>query len=316
MAIPSALLGIGSLAGFVALGWVTGVVRPAAVQINPAAGVYELLRWPGLTDAFLVSMGIVAGGVVLGVLLARQVSRVPEPLGATFVDQLTDGVLVVARRVTGRIQHGSLPVYVATMALTAGLAGIPFAFAVDVGSLSWWDSAEQGVLAILVVAAASTAAVVGSRLGAALGLGAVGIGVAGLFVTQGAPDLALTQLLVETVVVVGFVVGLGHLARRFPPVGHVWRGIRIAVSATLGIAVAVALAASGSAPTGAPPAATLAEQAVDEGGGNNIVNVILTDVRALDTLGEVVVLVVVAIGILALARPRQADDEAVAEPIA
>ncbi len=316
MAIPSALLGIGSLAGFVALGWVTGVVRPAAVQIDADAGVYELLRWPGLTDAFLVSMGIVVAGVVLGIVLARQVSRVPAPVGATFVDQLTDGVLVVARRLTGRVQHGSLPVYVATMALTAGLATVPFAFAVDAGSLSWWDSPEQGALAILVVAAASTAAVVGSRLGAALGLGAVGIGVAGLFVTQGAPDLALTQLLVETVVVVGFVVGLGHLARRFPPVGHVWRGIRIAVSATLGIAVAVALAASSSAPSGAPPSVDLAEQAVDEGGGNNIVNVILTDVRALDTLGEVVVLVVVAIGILALARPRNADDESVAEPIA
>ncbi len=311
MRLPTALLGVGSVAGFVALGWVTGVVRPAAVQIDPKADVYELLRWPGLTDAFVVSMGIVGAGAVLGLVLARRVSSVPDPVGATFVDALIDGVLVVARRVTGRVQHGSLPVYVATMALTAALATVPFATALDLDVLYRWDNPTQAVLAVLVVAAALTAAVVGSRLGAALGLGAVGIGVSGLFVAQGAPDLALTQLLVETVVVVGFVVGLGHLARRFPPVGHVWRGIRIAVAATVGISVAIALASSVSNPQGAAPLEALTDQGVEEGGGNNLVNVILTDIRALDTLGEVVVLIVVAVGILALARPRRPEADEV-----
>jgi multicomponent Na+:H+ antiporter subunit A len=126
--------------------------------------------------------------------------------------------------------------------------------------------------------------------------------VSGLFLVQGAPDLALTQLLVETVVVVGFVVGLGSLGRRFPAVGLGWRGVRLAVAGLVGAAVAAGLAASASAPTGQPPVDGLTRAAADEGGGNNVVNVILTDIRALDTLGEIMVLVIVAVGIVSLAR--------------
>ena len=302
MTAPSVLLGRGSLAGFAALGAVTDVVRDAAIRVNPDAEVYSLLRWPGLTDAFLISAAIVAAGAVVGVLLARRTDAVPAPFGAEVVDRITDEVVVTARRVTGRVQHGSLPVYVVTMAATAAIAAVPFVFAIDPEALTLWDGWVQAVLAVLVVAGAGAAAiVVESRLGAALGLGVVGIGVAGLFVVQGAPDLALTQLLVETVVVVGFVIGLGRLARRFPETGQVWWSVRVGVSVLLGTVVALGLAAAASNPTGAPPLDELAEQATDEGGGNNVVNVILTDIRALDTLGEVVVLAVVAIGILALA---------------
>ncbi len=132
---------------------------------------------------------------------------------------------------------------------------------------------------------------------------------AGIFAVHGAPDLALTQLLVETVVVVGFVIGLGHLSREFPPVGHAWRTVRIIVSIGVGAAVSIGLAASASSPTGIPPLAELTDQAADIGGGNNVVNVILTDIRALDTFGEVIVLVAVAMGILTLARVRDRERE-------
>ena len=68
-----------------------------------------------------------------------------------------------------------------------------------------------------------------------------------------------------------------------------------------------ALAAASANPTGQGPIDELREQAVEEGGGNNVVNVILTDMRALDTLGEVVVLATVALGILALANVRRSE---------
>jgi multicomponent Na+:H+ antiporter subunit A len=64
---------------------------------------------------------------------------------------------------------------------------------------------------------------------------------------------------------------------------------------------------AGAEPAGTAPVSELTRQAIDEGGGNNIVNVILTDIRALDTLGEVVVLAVVAVGILALANVRRLE---------
>jgi multicomponent Na+:H+ antiporter subunit A len=124
--------------------------------------------------------------------------------------------------------------------------------------------------------------------------------VSGLFLTHGAPDLALTQLLVETVIVVGFVVGLGRLRRKFPPTAQLWRTARISVSALLGLGVMAALATSAGSPSGDPAVEQLIEEAVADGGGNNVVNVILTDIRALDTFGEIAVLVVVAVGVLAL----------------
>jgi multicomponent Na+:H+ antiporter subunit A len=310
MVVPGALLAAMSFLGYVGLASLSDrVLIPAAQAIDSGADLYSLLRWPGMTDALAVSIAVVASGLLLGGAMWRKVSREPLAVGAAAFDRILDGTLVAARLVTGRIQHGSLPVYLATMAATATLATLPLIGAVDVDALTWWDTPMQGVVAALVVAASLGAAALGSRLGAALGLGAVGLAVSALFLIHGAPDLALTQLLVETVVVVGFVLGLGSLRKRFPTVGPRWRAIRIGVGLSAGIAVALALAAAASEPGNPPPVAELAEASVEQGGGNNVVNVILTDIRALDTLGEILVLAVVAIGILALARlPRLEDD--------
>ncbi len=309
MAWPSAVLAGLTLGGYALIDAPNRLAVSAAVQLDPEAEAYELLRWPGLTTALGVSAGIVAVGSSLGWLLRQPRARLPEPVGADSVDRLIDGMIAGARKLTGRIQHGSLPVYVATMGITAALATAPFAWAVDTEVLYRWDSPAQAALAILIVGAAAATIRLNTRLAAALGLGAVGIGVSGLFVVQGAPDLVLTQLLVETVVVVGFVIGLGHLTRRFPRSPNQWRLIRLTMSAAAAAGVGVALAATASSPAGEPPLQAIAEQSVEVGGGNNLVNVILTDLRALDTLGEVVVLAIVAIGIVALAssaRPREA----------
>ncbi len=306
MTTPEVVLGLATVGGFVALGWVTDVVRTATVVVSPKAEVYSLYRWPGFTDAFITSMLVVAGGLVLGVLLARRVVLSgPAARGASIADGLIDGLVRLARRIARRVQHGSLPLYIATTVVVLGTAAIPFVGEIDTDRLYWWDNRAEAVLVVMIVAAAVAATTVGSRLGAALVLGAVGFSVAGLFVAVGAPDLVLTQLLVETVVVVGFVLGLGRLATRFPTATRLWFVGRIAVSLLIGAAVAVALAGAASSPSGEPPIIDLAESAVSEGGGNNVVNVILTDTRALDTLGEVIVLMTVAVGILTLTRKRR-----------
>lgn len=302
MAAPAGVLALLTLAGYVVMDVANDLVRPAAVRLNEKAEVYSLLQWPGLSDAFLISMGIVMAGVVVGAALARRVDLVPAPVGADMVDRFVEGVLRGAGHLTGRVQHGSLPVYVLTMAVVATIATIPLLTEFDIETVDLTDSPMQLVIAIIVIATMIGAMFIGSRLGAALALGAVGIGVSGLFAVHGAPDLVLTQLLVETVVVVGFVIGLGSLTRRFPIAGRPWRTVRVMVSGCLGVAVAVALLASGADPVGEPLTEVLVDLAGSEGGGNNVVNVILTDVRALDTFGEVLVLAVVAAGIAALSR--------------
>lgn len=310
MTIPAVILAAASLLGFVWLGTVNAIVRPAAIELNAASEKYSLLRWPGFTTGLLVSMGVVVLGTAAGWALARVPSVAPHPRGADTADSLIDGTLAISRRVTARVQHGSMPVYITTMAATASLATLPFLTELSTDHLVLWDSPFQAMLVLVIVSASVAGAFVGSRLGAALTLGIVGIGASGLFIVHGAPDLALTQLLVETIVVVGFVIGLGHLARQFPRVTGAWRSTRMAVSILAGIVVALGLAASSANPSGSAPLDALATASVDEGGGNNVVNVILTDLRALDTLGEVVVLATVALGILALANTR--DGEAAA----
>jgi multicomponent Na+:H+ antiporter subunit A len=296
---PAVVLAAATVLGFVVLGLVNDWVIPAAVELESSAAVYELLRWPGFKTAFWISMGVVAAGAALGAATSRQASP-PEPVGAEAVDRLVTQTLALARWTTGRVQHGSLPVYLVVMAITASVATIPFAVDLDPDRWRAWDQGLQVVAAASIVAAAIAVAVIRSRIGAALGLGVVGFGISALFLLHGAPDLALTQLLVETVIVVAFVIGLGRLTSEFPPVGAIWRTVRIAAALAAGVAVTIALLASADPAVGPDPA--LVAAAVDEGGGNNIVNVILTDVRALDTLGEVLVLVVAAIGVLALGR--------------
>ncbi|MCL4114356.1 UNVERIFIED_CONTAM: hypothetical protein GTU68_025718 [Idotea baltica] len=323
MTIPASTLALSGIAGFIALDQVTTIVRRSATELNQKSSVYKLLRWPGITTAFLISISVVVLGVALAAFLIRRsqarqsVAVGPAPLGATMADQALDAVLGLSRRVTSFIQHGSLPVYVATMALTASVATIPFFTDVSFDHIVWWDHPLQMVFAVAVAIAALASAFVASRLGAALSLGAVGIGISSLFVVQGAPDLALTQLLIETIIVVGFVTGLGHLNRQFPRIANTWRSVRLVVAALGGIAVMTALASATASPSGSAPLAELADQAVETGGGNNIVNVVLTDMRALDTLGEVVVLAVVALGIAALARSPLHDptDDNDDEPV-
>ena len=199
----------------------------------------------------------------------------------------------------------------ADIAATVAAASAPFVLDIDTSSLYWANNWVEGVVVVMIVAAALASTVVRSRLGAALVLGAVGFSVAGLFVNLGAPDLVLTQLLVETVVVVGFVVGLGRLATTFPKPTRLWLSGRIVLSVLIGTAIALGLAASAARPSGEPPVLDLANSAVEDGGGNNVVNVILTDTRGLDTVGEAIVLMVVAVGILTLTTKRRARGSGV-----
>lgn len=314
MTIPAVILGALSVAGYAFANLANNIVIPAAVQLNADAAEFELIRWPGIKTAFVISLAILVVGGIVGNRLMTRTVRVPDTIGANNSDRILDGILDNAPLLTKSVQHGSLPVYLATMITVVIIATLPFLTDLSFDHLELWDAPVQGALAIAIIAAGFGGGLVQSRLGAALSLGAVGTGVTALFVVQGAPDLALTQLLVETVIVVGFVTGLGHLARRFPKSTDAWKSIRATIAVLGGLAVMGALVASGANPSGTPPIDELTQQAVEVGGGNNIVNVILTDIRGLDTLGEVVVLATVALGMLALARTPRPRTKAEGSP--
>ena len=141
-----------------------------------------------------------------------------------------------------------------------------------------------------------------SRLAAICALGVVGMGVALIFVIFGAPDVAITQLLVETLVVILVAVVMLRLPglERDP-----LKGSRIAdavLAVALGVVVTVTLLSVLEVPLDRSVTAYFEEKSMPEAFGRNIVNVILVDFRALDTFGEIAVVVVAALGAYVLIK--------------
>ena len=143
------------------------------------------------------------------------------------------------------------------------------------------------------------------RFSAALLLGAAGYGMAGLFVVQGGADLALTQVAIETLSTVLFVLVLRRLPDRFErrsrrrPAGRCASRSRPRSGSTVFV---LALDRRRATARAEPVSDEMVERAVPDGDGRNVVNVILVDFRGFDTLGEITVLAAAAIGAVALAR--------------
>ena len=184
---------------------------------------------------------------------------------------------------------------------------------------AWWpgwpdfvDVPAHVPIAVLLIALALAAAIVHRRFSGALFLGMVGYTMAGLFIVQGAPDLALTQVAIETLTTVLFVLVLRRLPDHFETVTSVARrSVRVIVATVVGAVVFLFTLGVGPLDPPTDVSDTMIEQSVPEGDGRNVVNVILVDIRGLDTLGEITVLAGAAIGTVALARagrrPGRAD---------
>jgi multicomponent Na+:H+ antiporter subunit A len=159
-------------------------------------------------------------------------------------------------------------------------------------------------ISALILLAALGAIFAQSRLSAVSALGVVGYGVALLYILYSAPDLAMTQVLIETLTVILFVLVFYHL----PPFSRLSTQASrvrdaVAASATGAMVTLLMLAA-----TATPPVSGLAPYFVANSKpvahGSNIVNVILIDFRGMDTLGEITVLSVAAVGVFALIKLR------------
>ena len=287
---------------------VSTIVYAAAGSLDPTVEASHLALWHGVNEALLLSGLTIAVGLVL-VAGGRTVGRAGRVLRFPF-----DGNTVYrgslrtlnrsADRVTAVVQNGSLPVYTGVILLTAVLLpGYALLGADRPTGLSLTSSPGEWAIAGLIFAGGIAAATVRHRMAAVLCLGAVGYAMGLFFVLQGAPDLALTQFSIETLSAVLFVLVLRKLPARFRdrPTA-VGRTARLTVSLLVGLFVfAFALIATGarSAPS---LSGTFIERALPDGGGSNVVNVILVDFRGFDTLGEATVLVVAALGVVSLAR--------------
>jgi multisubunit Na+/H+ antiporter MnhB subunit len=220
------------------------------------------------------------------------------------------GLQGLAVGLTRVLQSGYLRYYlIITVAATAGPAGYalaargPLTVAVDWSDLRFY---EVG-LAVLILLATLAAILLKSRLAAIAALGVVGYGVALIFVLFGAPDLAMTQFLVETLTVILFVLVFYHLPEPRTVSDRVARWRDAALAAVAG-AVMAALVLAGTPENYQSISAYFVENSVPRGHGRNVVNVILVDFRGFDTLGEITVLSVAAVGVYALLKLRRRAD--------
>ena len=328
---PSRLLDVPS--GLLALLGVAAGLVPALGQrlLGPHADTYpgtagHLSLWGGLLGTGLTGLvlGTGAGLFALRGPVERAQARIWHPVSAERVyrrgmRQLDD----LAADVTAAVQRGSLPVYLG-MILTV--------FVVGVGSLLLattslptqvrpFDNVGQVALGAIVVVSTVLVARSRRRLKGAIMLGIGGYALAGLFLLHGAPDLALTQVLVETVILVVFVLVL----RRLPPYFSTRplatsRWVRLALGVAVGLVVGGLALVAGSAPVDDPVAMRFPRQALEWGHGHNVVNVTLVDIRAWDTVGEISVLLVAATGVASMVFVSRRtgrifrSDEAAADP--
>nr|WP_228531811.1 Na+/H+ antiporter subunit A [Micromonospora sp. ANENR4] len=302
---PAAVLALAGLAVGVLAPAVDRVLAPYADQFPTADPGYHLALWHGLTPALGLSALAVTAGLGLFLLLHRRRPHLPRlPFdGATGYDRLAGAVDRAAVELTGATQRGSLPFYLGVILLVlvvlpggAVLAGAPW-----VSRFQLWDTPLQAVAGAVIVVAALVAARARRRLTAMILVGVTGYGTALMFILHGAPDLALTQFLVETVTIVMFVLVLRRLPRRFSarPI-RATRRFRVALGVAVGVVTAgMAYVAAGSR-TATPISVGFPDEAVSYGGGKNVVNVTLVDIRAWDTMGEIAVLVVAATGVASL----------------
>jgi multicomponent K+:H+ antiporter subunit A len=332
MRVPVELLVLVCLIVGIAPGWSVGPVLAAAARpvVGGTLPTYSLSVWHGFTAPLAMSLIAMAGGI-LGYRILRR--GYANGLSGTPLVRHFDGkrvfevVLIVAstaaRRLmrvltARRLQPQLLWMVLATLLAAWGSLGLD--------GISWGDRprvapspAFVGIWAIGIVAAVAAAAQAKfHRLAAVMMLGVAGLVTCITFLWFSAPDLALTQLAVEVVTTVLFLLGLRWLPKRIVVDSdrvELRARTRRARDLVLAIVVGAGPAAlsyamlTREAPQSISP--FLLSRALPEGGGRNVVNVTLVDFRSFDTMGEITVLGIVALTVYALLRRFRPPRESI-----
>jgi len=285
-----------------------------STAISAAAGKplqVKLAAWQGVNDIFLLSL--LTLGLGIGLFAVRKdVQHLAKALSLGWsLDGLykrsLDVLFTVAAFQTRLLQHGYLRYYlitiiVAVVAITGG--GLWRWGGGTLPYLSWDLRFYEFGIALIIVVAGGMATLARSRLGAVAALGVAGYGVASIYLLFGAPDLAMTQFLIESLTVVLFVLAFYHLPQfaQLTPRRERLRDVLIALI-TGGLMTTFVFVASGIQ---IHPSISqfFVETSLPLAHGRNIVNVILVDFRGLDTLGEITVLAIAGIGVFALLKLR------------
>lgn len=286
---------------------------PAAAAALGAPHAFHLALWHGWSPVLALSLATLALGAALYTAQGRlrlAFRRLRWRWGpAEAYERALGGLARVAAGQTRLLQSGYLRSYLIVIVLASlGLSLWPlltrggFNLPQVVADLRFY---EVG-LAVLILAAALMAVSTRSRLGAVAALGAAGYGVALLYLLFGAPDLAMTQFLIESLTVILFVLAFYHLPRFAHLSSRRQRARDLAIAGLVGVSMTLLVLSAVAIQLYPSISAFFAETALTLAHGRNIVNVILVDFRGLDTLGEITVLSIAGVGVYALLKlPRE-----------
>jgi multicomponent K+:H+ antiporter subunit A len=313
---------VGVLPGIVVGGLLA--VASAAVVGGPLPG-YSLAIWHGFNVPLAMSvLALVAGAALYFTLLDRFDLHGRDPSHGRWTAQrlfldAVAGLTNFAERFTRLTADGTLQRQVVLVLVSAlALGAAPFVTALPERALDAYtplDAPSVGVWLVLAIATVAVVAMHRQRLTALILTGAVGLAVSLAFAGLSAPDLALTQLSVEVATILLLLLALPFLPATTPlesSIARRWRDGAIAAACGLGMGAAAWWMTTTAGPT---VSAEHIARSVPEGGGTNVVNVILVDFRGFDTYGEITVLAIAALGIVALLggavrpEPRVAGEQ-------
>jgi multicomponent K+:H+ antiporter subunit A len=338
MRVPVELLVLACLVVGIFPAWSVGPLLAAAAQ--PVVGgplpEYSLAIWHGFNAPLIMSLVAMGCGVLLYALIRKQLRRgrfkAPPLVGRFNGKRLFERSLVqlmrLARRTTGLLATRRLQAQLFMLVMVALLAGL---LPLLESGLSWGHRPKipgSGVFVMLwliAIACALGAAWQAKyhRLAALTMVSVCGLMTCITFVWFSAPDLALTQLVVEVVTTVLILLGLRWLPRRLEAAlaspgkerrAKVRRIRDLGLATLVGAGMALVAYAMLTRPTPTHISSFYLSRALPEGGGTNVVNVMLVDFRGFDTLGEITVLSAVALAVFALLRRFRPPRESIQLP--
>lgn len=311
----------------------------APLLLSPLSGFFSLAAgsiagrtidkhvslWHGFTPALYTSLLAIALGVVL--FLNRKAMRrillsFPRRMrGVALFQYALDGIYMVAQ-ITARLSQGYTLATQSAIVLLA--AFIPVAAALRLIRLndllpdtSVLTGSSETILILMTIVSAYVTVRVRTRLGAIISIGVVGVSVTLFYVFFSAPDLALTQLLIEVLTVVLLVLVFTKLPPDTrPPMQRLKqaRNLLVALAAGAFGFFLVLFNSSVVMQAGLTKGSYFLHNAVPGGHGANVVNVILVDFRAFDTMGEITVLAIAALGGYALLNAPRVRLPGTSEP--
>lgn len=308
---PAVLAMLGLLFGLFPDFFIATMLEQSAESILSETLSLKISIWEGFNLVLLLSFLTLLLGGGLYLVRARVADRIRQVSLPALVrpsawyDGAVEGMLSFARLQTRIVQNGYLRNYIIViMVTTVSLAS--FVLYQSVGEVSvapdFSITFYEGALACIVLVATLLLIISRSRLKSIVALGVLGFSIGIIFVIYGAPDLALTAFAIETLNVILFVLVLYRLPR-FLKLSRSSNRVRDALIATsVGVFMTLTVLFASSFELSSELKRFFAGASVPDGKGRNVVNVILVDFRALDTLGEITVLAIAALGVFALLK--------------